>query len=200
MKREIATQLRNGHPVHLRPLRRDDRPYLVTGIESLSERSRYMRFFTSARELPAHVIDRLVDVDSRLHIAWGALDESCETPRALGAAHAIRTGDAPEAELAFGILDEVHSQGLARMLIAAVVYDCQRSGIETLHADTLSENRKAARLLRHLGGFCCEAEGGIFSFKLSVADCLNRMRTFAQPAHLKTVFQTLDAETSRNAA
>lgn len=200
MKRDIHTRLRNGRPVRLRPLRRDDRPQLVEGIENLSERSRYLRFFTAARKLPPHVIDKLVDVDEHNHIAWGAMDEAGEHPRALGVVHAMRSENAPTAELAFGILDEVHSQGLARMLIAAVVHDCARAGIRTLRADTLSENRNAARLLRHIGGYCCEAEGGIYSFMLNVADCEARLRQFSLPQGLHDVYAALDAEDARRAA
>lgn len=200
MKREIHTALRNGMPVLLRPIRRADRPQLVEGIDSLSERSRYLRFFSAARRLPSHVIDRLADVDAKNHIAWGGIDKSHGRQRVIGAVHAMRADDDHSAELAFGILDDVHSQGLARMLIAAVVHDCQKSGIRTLRADTLSENQSAARLLRHIGGYCCEAEAGLYSFKLDVADCERRMRQLSAPNGLQTVYAALDAEDARKAA
>ncbi len=200
MKREILTHLRDGHPVRMRPLRRDDRPHLVAGIDSLTERSRYLRFFTGARRLPDHVIDRLVDVDNVHHIAWGALDETGEAARAIGVVHAIRPDEGSEAELAFGVVDEFHARGLARMLIAAVAHDCARCGITTLKADTLAENRAAAKLIRHIGGYCCEAAGGIYTFRLNVADCESRLRSLAMPKGLGDVYHALDAEDARRAA
>lgn len=200
MKRVIRTQTREGQPICLRPLCKADRAQLAETIDSFSDHSRYMRFFTGAKHLPEHVIDKLVDVDNDHHIAWGAVDESGPTPRTIGGCHAIRSDDGPLAELAFGVLDEFHSQGVARMLIAAVVHDCARMGITTLVADTLAENRNAARLLRHLGGFCCEAEDGIFTFRLDVRDAERRLRQMSLPRGLRDVFHALDTEDVLRAA
>ena len=200
MKREIRTETRDGHPVALRPLCRADRPRLARTIESFSDRSRYMRFFTGARRLPDHVIDKLVDVDNSHHIAWGAHDETGVEIRTIGGCHAIRSDDGPVAELAFGVQDEFHGQGIARMLIAAVVHDCARMGITTLIADTLSENRNAARLLRQIGGFCVEATDGIYTFSVDVREAERRLRQMTQPIGLVHVFHDLDAEDVLRAA
>lgn len=200
MKREIHTRLTDEQPVCLRPIRRDDRGRLAAGIDALSDHSRYLRFFSGARTLPDPVVDRLVDVDGVHHIAWGGMVDEGGELRAIGAAHAMRQDEAPEAELAFGIIDAYHSKGLARLLIAAVIHDCRRLGIHTLTAETLAENRGAARLLRHIGGFCYEAESGVYSFKLDVADSARRLRAMTRPTGLADVYAALDRESPRRAA
>ncbi|MCI4644972.1 MAG: GNAT family N-acetyltransferase [Hyphomonadaceae bacterium] len=200
MKREIQTETRDGASILLRPLCRADRPRLARTIEDFSDRSRYMRFFTCAKRLPDHVIDKLVDVDNSHHIAWGALDEVDGEVRTLGGCHAMRRDEGAEAELAFGVLDAFHGQGVARMLIAAVVHDCARMGITTLHADTLSENRNAANLLRRIGGFCVEAADGVYTFRVDVREAERRLRQMTSLRALDQVFQALDTEDVLRAA
>ena len=97
-------------------------------------------------------------------------------------------------------MDEFHGQGVARMLIAAVVHDCARMGIKTLLADTLSENRNAARLLRVIGGYCCEAEDGIYTFRVDVREAERRLRQMTTLKGLRDVFHDLDAEDVLRAA
>lgn len=200
LKRKIFTTLKDGTRVKLRPIDTRDRKRLLAGIDSLSERSRQMRFFSAAKRLPDSVLDRLVDTDGVHHIAWGALDRQEGGGRAIGAAHAMREDEGPVAELAFGIVDDYHGQGLARLLITAVMHDCRAAGITTLMADTLAENRNAARLLRHLGGFCCEATDGVYTFRIDVADSLRMMRDLGHPPGLADVFGALDRRDHRLAA
>lgn len=200
MKREIQTVTRDGQPISFRPLCRADRDQLAQTIENFSDHSRYMRFFTGAKHLPDHVIDKLVDVDNSHHIGWGAFEESNGEVRTIGGCHAMRSDDRPEAELAFGVLDEFHGQGVARMLIAAVVHDSARMGITTLFADTLSENRNAARLLRLMGGYCCEAEDGVYTFRVDVREAERRLRQMTMLQGLRDVFHDLDAEDVLRAA
>lgn len=200
LKRKIFTELKNGTRVKLRPIDPRDRKRLAAGIASLSEHSRHMRFFSAARRLPDSVLDRLVNTDGVHHIGWGALDRHEGGGRAIGAAHAMREDDGPEAELAFGIVDDYHGQGLARLLISAVMHDCLGVGITTLRAETMAENRNAARLLRHLGGYCCDATDGIYTFRIDVAESLGKMRELGHPPGLADVFHSLDRRESRIAA
>ncbi len=151
METVIRTRLENGTPVLLRPITVDDEARLRQAIDSLSDRSRYLRFFSGARHLPASVIHTLADADGHRHIAWGIMDVSGKLPRAIAAAHAIRADEGPDAELAFGVLDAFHGLGLGRLVVAAVILDCLHEGIERLTADTLAENRNAKRLLRCFG-------------------------------------------------
>lgn len=197
---QIPTRLKDGTPVLLRPLQSEDEARLREGIARLSDRSRYFRFFTGARHLPDTVVKRLVDVDGDHHIGWGGLDMQAEGgPAAIGAAHAMREDNGPEAELAFGILDAYHGQGLARMLIAAVIRDCLEQEITRLRAEVLSENRNAQRLLRHIGATFVDCEGPVTVYRLACEEAEACLRAAPRPSGLEDVYHVLDARGRRAA-
>jgi len=196
----ISTRLKDGTPAVLRALRPDDEARLREGIAQLSDRSRYFRFFTGARHLPDHVVKRLVDVDGKRHIAWTGLDlDAPGGPAAIGAVHAMREDDSEQAELAFGILDAYHGQGLARMLLATVIHDCLACGITSLRADVLSTNHNAQRLVRHIGAVLHHADGPVSTYLMASEDADTRLRAMVQPEGLADVYRALDAHARRAA-
>jgi GNAT superfamily N-acetyltransferase len=149
----IETQLKDGTPVCLRTIRPSDEERLRIGIQALSPESRYSRFFSAFRDPPPVMVKRLVAVDGHDHIGWGAIRTDCDPAAAIGAAHAVRLkDDETRAELAVGLLDDYHGQGLARAIIAAVIIDCANEGITTLETHVLPGNRPAAQLVNALGG------------------------------------------------
>ncbi len=185
MQRAFTIHLGTGEPVLIRPIRRDDEVRLREAIMRLSDRSRYLRFFSGARRLPDAVIRQLVDVDGQRHVAWGALDMSDpDQPTAIAAVHAIRSGDAGEAELAFGVLDAYHGQGLARLLIDAVVSDVRAIGLRELVADVLVENTKARRLLAHIGMKPTGATGEVAQYRGSVESVAVALALLDSPQQL----------------
>lgn len=199
MEPPIHTRLKDGRPILLRPIEHRDESRLREGIARLSDRSRYLRFFTGARHLPDTVVKKLVDVDGVHHLAWGAMDLSGDAPKAIGAAHAMREDEGPEAEIAFAILDDYHGEGLARMLIAAIVADSASAGIETLRAEVLAENTNARRLLRHLGAHHDLSEGPVSVYRMDVAEAERRLRGLDRPPGLKDVFAAIDDHRKRAA-
>lgn len=56
-------QLPGGLMLRVRPLLPDDRDREREFIQSLSERTRYLRLFTPLRFLPPHLLDQLMDID-----------------------------------------------------------------------------------------------------------------------------------------
>ena len=168
--RSLTTRLASGEPVLLRPVGQQDANRLREGIAAMSDRSRYLRFFTGARTIPDAIMNRLVDVDGQRHIAWGAIDLASADLPAIGVVRAIRKGDSPEADLALGVLDAFHSKGLARLLLAAVVFDCRAQGIDWLEADTLAENAAARRLFRAIGGISHSREGPVVKYRFETSE------------------------------
>lgn len=189
---ELHTTLKDGTPVCLRPIQSDDEARLREGIARLSDRSRYLRFFTGARHLPDIIVQKLADTDGVHHVAWGALDMSGDEPTAIGAAHAMREDEGPEAELAFAILDAYHGQGLARMLIAATALDARRAGISRLRAEVLSENTNAKRLLRAIGAKLAMSDGPVAVYGADICEVESRLRAMDTPPGLADIFTALD--------
>ncbi len=179
--RVIHTKLENGTRICLRPITSGDEDRLRDGIAELSDRSRYLRFFTNLKRVPEAVIQRLADADGEHHIAWGAIDLDKENKPAIGAVHAMREGHEAKADLAIGILDAYHAMGIARMLLTALVFDCKRQGITALMADTLAENKKAIGLFRSLGAESVSVPGSVVHFQCDIDVMSSRLATLDEP-------------------
>ena len=192
-ERVIHTRLEDGRAICIRAVRPDDEERLREGIAQLSDRSRYLRFFTPAPTMPDRVIEKLVDVDGHRHLAWGALLSDDPDHQAIGVVHAVRSEDnSRRAEFAIAVLDDFHGQGLARMLSAVLLIHCQLEGIATLDAQVLLENRPAIRLLRSLGAEQCGSADSIGEYALKIAAALESLRQADQPVGLKPIFATFD--------
>lgn len=185
----IETHLNDGIPVCIRPVRKDDEQRLKDGIAKLSPQSRYLRFFSGMREAPPQVIKALVTVDGHDHIAWGALRTDLPGSPALGVVHAFRDADDPgTAEFSVAVIDEYHGRGLARLLTAVLLLDCQREGLDQLAVNILPENRPALTLARSLGAHHMAQEAGVSEFEIDIAAALASLRAEADVPGLAAIF------------
>jgi GNAT superfamily N-acetyltransferase len=189
---EIEAPLRDGRRVCLRTIRPSDEERIRDGIAAMSDRARYLRFFSAFRAPPDSVIKRLSAVDGHDHIGWGAiLLDDAEFPP-IAAAHAIRFDDRPAcAELAIAVLDDYQGLGVARMLIAAVMADCIDEGVSSLEMQVLGENRPAIALVLGLGAEVTAMNGSVSTYALDVAKSLERLRAAEVPDGLKLVMAAL---------
>lgn len=185
----IDTQLNDGTPVCIRMVRSDDEQRLKEGIAQLSPQSRYLRFFSGMREAPQGVIDALVAVDGHDHIAWGALRSDLPEQPALGVVHAFRDEHDPvTAEFSVAVIDAYHGRGLARLLTAVLLLDCQREGLEHLTVHILPENRPALTLARSLGAHNLDQAEGVMRFDIRIADALASIKADTSVPGLAAVF------------
>lgn len=188
-ERVIQTRLEDGRAICIRAVRPDDEERLREGMAQLSDRSRYLRFFTPAPTMPDHVIEKLVDVDGHCHLAWGAILSDDPAHQAIGVVHAVRSEEnSRRAEFAITVLDDFQGQGLARMLSAVLLIHCKLESIATLDAQVLLENQPAIRLLRSLGAEQCRSEDSVGEYALNIAAALSTLRQAEQPAGLKQIF------------
>lgn len=189
----IRTHLADGRPVCLRTVEAEDEARLREGIARLSPRSRYLRFFSGAESPPDWVIERLVDVDGVLHIAWGALDVTQPGEPAIGVVHAMRPheGD-PVAEFSIAVLDDYHGLGLGRMLVATLLLDVLDDGLASLDAHVLTENRVAIDFMLRLGAERVAFDGSTTEYRLDVARAVELLRGESEPAGLADVFGYFD--------
>jgi RimJ/RimL family protein N-acetyltransferase len=189
----IETHLNDGIPVCIRPVRKDDEQRLKDGIAKLSPQSRYLRFFSGMREAPPQVIKALVTVDGHNHIAWGALRSDLPDTPALGVVHAFRDKDDPgTAEFSVAVIDDYHGRGLARLLCAVLLLDCQREGLEHLAVNILPENVPAITLARSLGAHRTGYDGGVSEFDIVIADALESLRDEAEVPGLAAIFEQFE--------
>lgn len=189
---EIETRLSDGRPICLRTIRPSDEARIREGIAEMSDRSRYLRFFSAFREAPESIVKRLSAVDGHDHIGWGAILLDGQDYPAIAAAHAIRSQeDTSTGELAIAILDDYQGLGLARTMIAAVLADCVQEDLISLDMQVLGENRAATNLVTALGAKREPALDTVAHYRLNVVSTLELLRDRPQPNGVADVFAAL---------
>lgn len=190
----IHTRLEDGRTICIRTVTPKDEDRLRAGIARMSPRSRYLRFFSGGASPPDWVIERLLDADGVLHLAWGALDLSDPDHPAMGVVHAMRPekGDAV-AEFSVGVVDAYHGLGIGRLLTATLLLDAAGGQLEAFRAHVLSENEAARSFIKRLGGQHVAQDGPQAEYRVEVAPALERLRGESRPGGLAAIFAHFDA-------
>ncbi|WP_397506217.1 GNAT family N-acetyltransferase [Qipengyuania sp. R86523] len=139
------------------------------------------------------MIERLLDADGVLHLAWGALDLTDPAQPAMGVVHAMRpdAGDAV-AEFSVGVVDAYHGLGVGRLLTATLLIDAAAGRMEALRAHVLSENDAARSFIKRLGGVHVGQDGPQAVYRLEVAPALDRLREERHPPGVSDIFAHFD--------
>jgi RimJ/RimL family protein N-acetyltransferase len=132
-----------------RPLRAGERTPVLEVFAGLSERSRRLRFLGSKPRLLESDLARLVDVGCCGREAVAAINQ--ETGRTVGIARFVRDEGAPEAEIAFEVVDEWQGRGLGKRLVAELRTLAREQGILRFRAEVAHGNAAALALVRSLG-------------------------------------------------
>jgi acetate---CoA ligase (ADP-forming) len=146
--------LRDGTTVHVRQIRSDDEQRLLQLYRSLSEESRWLRFFSP-------VSDSVLESEARRETqpasgVFGLVATTGQDERIVG--HALYATIAAEhgnradhAEVAFAVADDYHGRGLATILLGQLAEVAAANGITVFEADTLSANHKMIGVFRQSG-------------------------------------------------
>ena len=145
LRRVVA--LRDGTRVMLRPLTPRDRAVYLRGFEHLSDRSRYMRFFSPKNTLSEAELRYFLDVDHHDHEAVAAVD--LDTGAGIGVARFIRDHDEPDvAEVSVAVVDDHQGRGLGAVLLGSIARRAREEGIRRLRATVLADNTRMLKLIR----------------------------------------------------
>jgi RimJ/RimL family protein N-acetyltransferase len=148
---QYRTNLRDGTPVLVRPIRPDDKDLVRRGFDRLSPASRYQRFLAPVDELTEAELKYLTEIDYLDHFAWAAL-RADRVDEGMGVARYIRLKDEPEiAEAAVTVVDEYQGRGLGTLLLALLGAAALAAGIRFFRAYVLAENVPMRDLLDSLG-------------------------------------------------
>ncbi len=96
MEEKRSIVFHDGSPGIVRPITVADRSAFIEGFETLSDESRFRRFFFNKRNLSDSDLERLSNPDGVDHIAYGVAaveDDGTETPISVG--HCFRDPDLP---------------------------------------------------------------------------------------------------------
>jgi acetate---CoA ligase (ADP-forming) len=147
--READVVLRDGSTVHVRPARRTDAPEVEQLLLGLSDRSRWLRFFSGFPDL-ARAVKWATEVDYEHR--YGLVATTGDDRRVVGHAGFERQTDYPDrAEVAMEIADTMQGKGLGTILLGQLTEAACELGIQVLGAEVLAENHKMIRVFRDCG-------------------------------------------------
>ncbi|HEU4795564.1 MAG TPA: GNAT family N-acetyltransferase, partial [Pyrinomonadaceae bacterium] len=139
--------LRDGSTVRIRVMRASDEAGLCNLLTSLSEESRWLRFYclqnSSGLAAEAHR-------EANLDQAFGLVACSGDDERVVG--HAFYAAiDAQRAEVAFTIANDFQGRGLGSILLGQLADVAAANGIKTFEADVVAANHAMLHVFRASG-------------------------------------------------
>jgi len=144
--------LHDGTPARVRLVRPDDRDRILRGVREMSGTSRYMRFFTSRRDMSEEQARYFTEIDQVNHVAVCAVEATKAEERGYGISRFVRDDKEPHiAEFAVAVIDEMQHRGLGTVLLAALYLRAQQRGIHELRGDVLAENPAMLKWMPRLG-------------------------------------------------
>jgi RimJ/RimL family protein N-acetyltransferase len=146
--------LRDGRPVLVRAIRPDDRERLRLAFEQLDPRSVFLRFFGRKSALTDRELTDLTEVDFEQTVALVVTWHEDNAEQLIAGGRYIRLDDATEqgsAEVAFTVRDDHQGQGLASLLLQALIEIARRRAIARFVAEVLPNNLGMLRVFEKSG-------------------------------------------------
>jgi acetate---CoA ligase (ADP-forming) len=139
--------LRDGSTVRVRVMRAADEPGLLALLQSLSEESRWLRFYSSASGSALATEARR---EATLDQTFGLLAFSGAEERVVGHAFYVVV-DEHRAEVAFTIANDFQGRGLGTMLLGQLAEVAAANGIQMFEAEVVAANHKMLHVFRASG-------------------------------------------------
>jgi acetyltransferase len=141
----------DGVDIFLRPIKPEDATLLLNLFDSMSQRSRYYRFFTPKKTLSRGMLIRLTQVDYDRQIALVALRREDGKERMVGVARVISDPDRQRAEFSVAVGDPWQGKGIGKKLLERSLEVARDYGIRKVQGQVLAENKEMLGLGRELG-------------------------------------------------
>ena len=147
----IDEVLRDGSALRIRAIAPADKNLLFEHFSSLSQDSRYTRFFGAKRTLSQTELALFteLDFDSQVGLAGTMVIDGRE--RFIGVGRYYRRSDRSHAEVAFAVLDEYQGRGIATSLLEHLRRIAHQAGIEEFVADVMASNHHMLEVFRDSG-------------------------------------------------
>ncbi len=154
--RPDRVELADGTPVTYRQICPEDAEIEAEFVRGLSESSRYRRFFSDLRELPASVLQEFTNPRYPHSYAVIATVEEPDgsggsRERQIAVGRYAPTEDPDRAEFAIVVADAWQRRGVATRLMRLLTTAAAVAGVRTLEGLVLRENRGMLELCRRLG-------------------------------------------------
>lgn len=162
--------LPDGRILHIRAIRPGDREKLHEEFHKLSTASVRDRFFNVKLDLTPRELTYFTEVDFSTHVALVA-ELECEAElRPVGVGRFVRNQQHPDhSEMAITVSDEMHGQGIGKLLLHQLVRCARELGVHRLDASVLPQNRRMTTLLHHTGlPIESKIEDGILTYTMEI--------------------------------
>jgi acyl-CoA synthetase (NDP forming)/GNAT superfamily N-acetyltransferase len=148
VNRSADVLLSDGSAVHLRQITPGDAPAIVELHSRLSDRTRYLRYFSPYPRIPERDLARFVNVDHRDREAFVTVTDQGIT----SVGRYERLGpDSPDAEVAFVVEDAHQGRGIGSVLLEHLAEAARENGITRFVAEVLPENGGMLRVFSDFG-------------------------------------------------
>ncbi len=148
---EEFSELRDGTPVMIRPIRPEDEPGLHKLIEAMNAEDLRLRFFAPTRRLSHQTAARMTQIDYDREMAFILITPDHLGGDILGVVHLIADPDLRRAEFAPMVRSAQCRRGLGTVLMQKVVTYANARNIGEVYAEVLRENTGMLRLAQKMG-------------------------------------------------
>ncbi|MEH6634467.1 MAG: GNAT family N-acetyltransferase [Halioglobus sp.] len=146
-----VSTLTDGTEVTFRMTHPQDAEMQQAFVVGLSDRSRYLRFFSGMEKLPSSVLEEFTHPKYPFSYAVIATIPDGAGDRQVGVARYAPMGTKGVAEFAVAISDDLHGQGIATQLMRLLILAASVGGINRLEGLILRENAPMLSLAKKLG-------------------------------------------------
>lgn len=148
--------MKDGTNVVVRPIRPEDEPLLVKFHESLSERTVYLRYFSSLKLSQRVAHERLVricfnDYDREIALVADFKDPKTGQSEILGVARMSKLHGMNGAEFAVVVTDKAQNKGLGSEMTSRIIQIAKEEKLSYLMAYALQENKDMQNMCKKLG-------------------------------------------------
>lgn len=147
----MLERLPDGAQILIRPIRADDKRFLVDGLRHLSPESVHRRFLSPKRSFSRSELRYLTEVDGRDHVALVAEYPGEPVRRLIAVGRFVRLNQDPEAaEVAIVVSDDWQRRGVGSLFAERLAAEARRLAIRNFTATMASDNVPAHKLLERL--------------------------------------------------
>jgi RimJ/RimL family protein N-acetyltransferase len=146
-----VVHLAEGQRVVIRPVLPQDEDLTRAFFRGLSAPSRYNRFMTNMRDVPAELSRRFTQIDYANHLALVAEVFIGGRETVIAEARYVRGDDPTVAEFAVSVAEPWQGRKLASLLLGKLMCRAAAGGVRRMMAETLASNGKMLALARKAG-------------------------------------------------
>jgi acetyltransferase len=147
----VPYKLEDGTDVLLRPIRPEDEAMEAEFINTLSDESSRLRFFSTVKNLPHTDLIRFCNIDYDREMAIVAEVKQGGRSREVGVSRLITEPDHRRGEFAVVVADQYQGRGLGRKLLDMLIGIAEDKHLESIYGVVLRDNRSMLSLCREMG-------------------------------------------------